>query len=93
MWGPGAVRLVELPTAEECYDNIVAYWRPQAGLKAGLPFAYAYRLSWASGTPAWHGYRVLKTRVGRGGRPDSVRQSVWRGLLRPLEQQCTPAAG
>lgn len=73
MWGAGAVRLVELPTAEEYYDNIVAYWRPQAGLKAGVPFAYAYRLTWASGTPASNGYRVLKTRVGRAGRPDSIR--------------------
>ena len=72
-WGAGAIRLVELPTAAEYYDNIVAYWRPQAGLKAGMPFAYAYRLTWAAGPPAWNGYRVLKTRVGRTGRPDSVR--------------------
>lgn len=83
-WGPGAVRLVELPTAEEYYDNIVAYWRPQGGLKAGLPFAYAYRLNWASGTPGWNGYRVLKTRVGRGGRPHSVRFFVDFALASPV---------
>jgi glucans biosynthesis protein len=95
-WGPGAVRLVELPTAEEYYDNIVAYWRPQAGLKAGIPFAYAYRLNWASGTPAWHGYRVLKTRVGRGGHPDSLRFLVDFALVSAgseLTYAAAPVAG
>ncbi len=72
-WGDGAVQLVELPADEEYYDNIVAFWRPIAGLKAGVPYAYAYRLTWADDTPAWRGYRVVKTRVGRAGTPHHVR--------------------
>jgi glucans biosynthesis protein len=72
-WGDGAVQLVELPANEEYYDNIVAFWRPIAGLKAGVPYAYAYRLTWAADTPAWQGYRVVKTRVGRGGTPHHIR--------------------
>ena len=44
-----------------------------AGLKAGVPYAYSYRLTWADDTPAWRGYRVVKTRVGRAGTPHHVR--------------------
>ena len=72
-WGDGAVQLVELPAEEEYYDNIVAFWRPIKGLKAGVPYAYAYRLTWADDTPAWQGYRVVGTRVGRAGSPHHVR--------------------
>ena len=72
-WGDGAVQLVELPANEEYFDNIVAFWRPIAGLKAGVPYAYAYRLTWANDTPAWRGYRVVKTRVGRAITPHHVR--------------------
>ncbi|MEX2408780.1 MAG: glucan biosynthesis protein, partial [Rhodovibrionaceae bacterium] len=31
-WGPGHVELVELPTDDETFDNVVAYWRPQQPL-------------------------------------------------------------
>ena len=72
-WGDGAVQLVELPAAEEYYDNIVAFWRPIAGLKAGVPYVFAYRLTWADDTPARSGYRVVKTRVGRAGTPHHIR--------------------
>ena len=72
-WGDGAIQLVELPADEEYYDNIVAFWRPIPGLKAGVPYVFAYRLTWADDTPAWLGYRVVKTRVGRAGTPHHVR--------------------
>lgn len=45
-WGPGHVRLVEIPADLERYDNIVAYWRPDEGPKAGEEREYTYRLSW-----------------------------------------------
>ena len=72
-WSDGAVQLLELPADEEYYDNIVAYWRPIVGLKAGVPYGYAYRLTWADDTPDWQGYRVVKTRVGRVGTSYHVR--------------------
>lgn len=50
-WGPGELRLVEIPSASETNDNIVAYWRPDGGLRAGEPFAYRYRISWPDGVP------------------------------------------
>jgi len=45
-WGPGAVELVEIPSGRETNDNIVAFWRPAAGLSAGKPAHYAYHIAW-----------------------------------------------
>jgi periplasmic glucans biosynthesis protein len=45
-WGRGAVMLVELPSADEFTDNIVAFWRPEAPLTAGGEHAFDYRLTW-----------------------------------------------
>ncbi|MEJ8562547.1 glucan biosynthesis protein [Yoonia sp. GPGPB17] len=50
-WGPGAVMLVELPTQTEFLDNIVAFWRPAAPLRAGQEYRYAYKLTWALNAP------------------------------------------
>jgi glucans biosynthesis protein len=45
-WGPGEIRLVELPTGTEYADNIVAYWMPRDPLTPDRPLEYAYRLHW-----------------------------------------------
>jgi glucans biosynthesis protein len=45
-WGPGVVRLVEIPSDEEIYDNVVAYWRPRDPLAAGEEHRFAYRMTW-----------------------------------------------
>jgi glucans biosynthesis protein len=64
-WGPGAVMLVELPSADEFTDNIVAFWRPQAPLTAGSQNAYAYRLTWAPDHPSEQPLaRIIATRSG-----------------------------
>lgn len=48
-WGPGAVRLVEIPTDREVHDNIVAFWVPEGrGAKAGEARAFRYRLHWGN---------------------------------------------
>lgn len=68
-WGKGAVRLVEIPTDLEVNDNIVAFWVPEGGAKAGDSREYSYRLRWGS-LPIEDrtdlGY-VLETRSGVGG--------------------------
>jgi periplasmic glucans biosynthesis protein len=51
-WGPGSVVLVEIPTDKEINDNIVAFWRPAAPLKAGLEHRFDYRLFWCGAAPA-----------------------------------------
>ncbi len=71
-WGAGAVTLVEIPTTEEIYDNIVAYWRPRERYKAGEQVDLAYRLTWCKRTPIDAGVpRVMNTAMGarrQGGR-------------------------
>lgn len=44
-WGEGQVELVELPTADETNDNIVAFWRPKAPVEPGQTLTYRYRMS------------------------------------------------
>lgn len=43
-WGKGRVELVEIPTADETNDNIVAFWTPETLPEVGKPFDIAYRL-------------------------------------------------
>ena len=65
-WGAGAVTLVEIPTADEYHDNIVAFWRPQRALAAGREHRYRYRLHWCQ-DHAWQRElaRVASTRIGK----------------------------
>ncbi len=51
-WGPGAVTLVEIPSDSEVNRNIVAYWRPRAGLPAGTEASFAYRQFWCWTPPS-----------------------------------------
>jgi len=70
-WGEGAVELVEIPTDDEIYDNIVCYWRLGTPIPAAGHRRYDYRLHWVAGhpePPADVG-RVRATRNGRAGRP------------------------
>jgi len=50
-WGKGTVDLVEIPTADETNDNIVAFWSPEKLPEPGKPFEYAYRLHWTIDEP------------------------------------------
>lgn len=68
-WGPGAVRLVEIPAELEIEDNIVLFWVPDTAPKAGETRNYSYRMHWGALGPdpedalAW----VSATRAGHGG--------------------------
>ncbi|MFO1068543.1 MAG: glucan biosynthesis protein D [Geminicoccaceae bacterium] len=74
-WGRGVVRLVEIPTDDEIYDNIVAFWVPEVPPKAGDELAYAYRLHWMADEPFAPKdlARVHATAIGRGGQPGRAR--------------------
>ncbi|KIT15797.1 glucan biosynthesis protein [Jannaschia aquimarina] len=68
-WGRGVVRLVEIPSDEEIYDNIVAYWRPREPLAAGSEHSFAYRMTWGTETngaapPRRDVPRVTETLIG-----------------------------
>jgi glucans biosynthesis protein len=45
-WGAGRVELVEIPTADDTNDNIVAYWLPDAPVGPESPVEFAYSLFW-----------------------------------------------
>ena len=68
-WGKGKVRLVEIPTDMEVNDNIVAFWVPENGGKAGQQFEFSYRLHWGDLNPtAENGLAYVdETRAGAGG--------------------------
>nr|WP_282445835.1 glucan biosynthesis protein G [Pseudomonas sp. EYE_354] len=53
-WGKGSVDLVEIPTADETNDNIVAFWSPAELPKVGEPLEVAYRLHWTLDDAAFH---------------------------------------
>jgi glucans biosynthesis protein len=76
-WGRGSVVLVEIPSAAEGNDNIVAFWQPADQIKAGSEFSYAYRMFWGNG-PALPGVIVAATRQGRADpkKPATVRHFV-----------------
>ncbi|CAM3657206.1 Glucans biosynthesis protein G [Pseudomonas reidholzensis] len=50
-WGKGTVDLVEIPTADETNDNIVAFWSPETLPEPGKPVDYNYRLHWTIDEP------------------------------------------
>lgn len=63
-WGEGSVRLLELPTADEFSDNVVAFWEPKKPLAAGQSAEYAYELRWFGDDPVLPPRgRVLTTRI------------------------------
>lgn len=59
-WGEGRIELVELPTNNEGFDNIVAYWTPNTPLPPGKAAEFSYRLSAVSTTETLHQYGQVK---------------------------------
>ncbi|SDZ41021.1 glucans biosynthesis protein [Jannaschia faecimaris] len=75
-WGQGVVRLVEIPSDQEIYDNIVAYWRPRDPLPAGQEHRFAYRMTWSdeantAAPPRRSVARVLNTHMGLNFKRDA----------------------
>jgi glucans biosynthesis protein len=68
-WGPGHVRLVEIPTELEVEDNIVAYFIPEGPVTAGDTREFAYQLRWGNlpENPAADLAHIAETRAGAGG--------------------------
>jgi glucans biosynthesis protein len=66
-WGDGRVELVEIPSANEKLDNMVAYWVPAKPPVPGDTLAYAYTLTWYLDDPSRPpGARTVATRRDRG---------------------------
>jgi glucans biosynthesis protein len=68
-WGAGSVQLVEIPTVDESFDNIVAFWNPRAKPQPGQELLFGYRLYWGAMPPATPKLaHCVATRTGLGGR-------------------------
>ncbi|MCR8915786.1 glucan biosynthesis protein [Marinobacter panjinensis] len=68
-WGAGSVMLVEIPTKDETFDNIVAFWNPEEPLEPGNEYLYSYTLTWGEEPPRQPEAlaTVQATRTGLGG--------------------------
>ncbi|MEX2474525.1 glucan biosynthesis protein [Marinobacter sp.] len=68
-WGAGEVMLVEIPTEDETFDNIVAFWHPDQPLKPGNEHRLDYRLTWGENhpQPVTELATTRATRTGIGG--------------------------
>ncbi|HEY0793681.1 MAG TPA: glucan biosynthesis protein [Chthoniobacterales bacterium] len=62
-FGPGFVRLLQIPTRDEYSDNIVAGWELQNPPEAGGRFEFAYELRWTGNEPDTDQFRVNSTTV------------------------------
>lgn len=86
-WGAGAVQLVEIPTDDHALDNIVAYWVPEAEVRAGTRWSFSYRLHWVSGEP--FSSRAIATarhtRLGPAGVPGQPRPENGRKFVIDFE--------
>ncbi len=78
-WGKGRVELVEIPTADETNDNIVAFWVPEHQPKPGTALEMNYTLRWTRNEAGLQDpklARVLQTRrsVGETRGTDLIRR-------------------
>jgi glucans biosynthesis protein len=76
-WGAGSVQLVEIPTVDETFDNIVAFWNPREKPQPGQELLFGYRLYWGAKPPASSPLaHCVATRTGLGGRV-GVKRTHW----------------
>ena len=85
-WGRGAVQLVEIPTPDETFDNIVAFWNPEEPFGPGQERIFNYRLSWGSEPPArTDAAEVVGTHIGAGGIPGQKNRAPSRKFVIDFE--------
>ena len=64
-WGKGATYLIEIPSDADKYDNIVAFWVPEAPTGEGKELQFDYRLHFSlEEFTAPGGGKVVATRIG-----------------------------
>lgn len=73
-WGKGKVELVEIPTADETNDNIVAFWTPDVLPETGKPLELSYLLRFTRDEEKLHSPDVAYVQQTRRSTGD-VKQS------------------
>ena len=67
-WGEGDLRLLEIPAASENNANIIAQWRPKAGMAANTTQSLAYRQFWCWTPPSRPPLAIcVSSRNGKNG--------------------------
>jgi glucans biosynthesis protein len=68
-WGEGEIMLLEIPSDSENNDNVIAQWRPKAGIAEGASVAFAYRQFWCWTPPTRPDRAIVTTsRMGKIGK-------------------------
>ena len=62
-FGHGSLHLIEIPTGEETWDNVVTLWEPEKLPTATEPLRFAYNLSWLQ-EKLYDAAKVTATRWG-----------------------------
>jgi periplasmic glucans biosynthesis protein len=62
-FGPGVVRLLQIPSTDEYTDNQVAGWEIQNPPEAGGKIEFEYQLLWRADEPNTAQFRVISTQV------------------------------
>ncbi|SEN83661.1 glucans biosynthesis protein [Paracoccus alcaliphilus] len=76
-WGPGEVRLIEIPVENEFNDNIVSYWQPKEALSAGNRHEFRYRLTFSELPPVDAPLaEIRQTRAGRSINNSNARSFI-----------------
>lgn len=81
-WGKGQIQLAEIPSPDETFDNIVAFWNPAEPFEPGQERRFSYRLHWGSKPPVQPDFaRVVATRIGVGGVPGAKEKTASRKFV------------
>ena len=76
------MQLVEIPTDNEIYDNIIVMWVPAEPTHAGQTLDYRYNLHWSDADPFPGDLGLcVATRLGKGGFLGAVRSNVLRNFM------------
>jgi glucans biosynthesis protein len=93
-WGAGSVQLVEIPTLDETFDNIVAFWNPAQPIEAGQELLYSYTLHWGTNPPTPTGLaHAVDTFTGLGGVVGQKREHYSRRFVVDFEGGKLPMLG
>ncbi|MBY9068041.1 glucan biosynthesis protein G [Hyphomonas sp. WL0036] len=98
-WGEGALTLVEIPTANEYNDNIVAYWKPKVAWQPGTAYTVSYDMKWSLLTPSMPDVATVENTFA-GVKPGATQQlfvidydHIPEALVEGAEADVTTSAG
>jgi glucans biosynthesis protein len=81
-WGKGQIQLAEIPSPDETFDNVVAFWNPAEPFLPGQERRFSYRLHWGAKPPVQSEMaRVVSTRIGIGGIPGEKNKTTSRKFV------------